>query len=198
MAIPTLVEAVGVLLGLDPPTWLVEHSSAVAEVAAFLAVRCQQRGRELDLELVQTAAMLHDVDKALPKDHRLRPFGHGAAGALWLTERGYAELAPAVAHHPATLLGNDVRYTAWVALAGLEERVVAYADKRATQDLVSLDERFRTWEETHPKRAESIRKGRGRAEQLEREVCAAAGIEPGQVERLPWVAAVMQSASVAR
>src|SRR5215210_4842944 len=142
MAVPSRAEAVGGLLDLEPPGWLVEHSSAVAEVAAFLVDRCLRRGRELDRTLVEAAALLHDVDKALAEAEPLRRLGHGAAGAAWLTERGNAELAPAVANHPVSMFSDDGRYAAWVAGASLEARIVAYADKRATRDVVSLDERF--------------------------------------------------------
>lgn len=193
VSIPSRVEAVSILLELDPPGWLVEHSSAVAEVAVDLAARIAERGTALDRALVEAAALLHDVDKALPKGHPLLQLGHGAAGAAWLTERGHAELAPAVAHHPAKLLSDEAVYPGWAARASLEERVVAYADKRATQDVVTLDERFHRWAERHPERAASIQVARGRAQLLEREVCAAAGLAPTEVQRVPWVRDAMQA-----
>jgi putative nucleotidyltransferase with HDIG domain len=193
VSIPSRVEAASILLELEPVDWLVEHSTAVAEVAAFLAARIAERGTGLDRSLVEAAALLHDLDKALPKGHPLLTLGHGAAGAAWLTERGHAELAPAVAHHPVMVLSDDETYTDWAARASLAERVVAYADKRAMQDVVSVAERFRAWDERHPERAESMRIARARAELLEREVCAAAGVTPNEVQRLPWVHAAMQA-----
>jgi putative nucleotidyltransferase with HDIG domain len=193
VSVPSRVEAVSILLELESPDWLVEHSTSVAEVAAFLAARMRQRGTALDGALVEAAALLHDIDKALPDDHPLLRLGHGAAGAAWLTDRGHAELAPAVAHHTAKLLGDEAIYPEWAARASLEERVVAYADKRARQGVVTLDDRFRRWEERHPERADSIRAARGRAELLESEVCALAGVEPTEVERMPWVHDAMQA-----
>jgi hypothetical protein len=133
------------------------------------------------------------VDKALPADHPLKQLGHGAAGAAWLSERGHPELAAAVAGHPATLLGDDERYPRWAATASWEERVVAYADKRAKQDVVPLAARFAEWERRYPESAESIRTGRARAELLEHEVCAAAGISPTEVRRLAWVSDLMDA-----
>jgi putative nucleotidyltransferase with HDIG domain len=199
VSVPSRVEAASILLEVKPVDWLVEHSAAVAEVAALLAARMAERGIALDRAVVEAAALLHDVDKALLAGNRLLQLGHGTAGAAFLTERGYAELAPAVAHHPVTLLSDEARYADWAERASLEESVVAYADKRATRDVVTLDERFRGWEERHPERAESIRIARGRAERLEREVCAAAGVAPNDVHRLPWVAEAMQAvASAAR
>jgi hypothetical protein len=197
VSIPSRVEAVSLLLELDPPDWLVEHSSAVAEVAAFLAARIAERGTALDRTVVEAAALLHDVDKALPDGHPLLRLGHGAAGGAWLTERGHPELAPAVAHHPVKVLGDEAVYPQWAATASLAERVVAYADKRAMQDVVTLDQRFHRWEDRHRERAESIRTARGRAELLQRDVCAAAGLAPDEVQRLPWVRDAMQAVTSA-
>lgn len=190
---PSRVEAISILLELDPPDWLVEHSTAVAEVAAFLAARIAERGTSLDRALVEAAALLHDVDKALPDGYPLLKLGHGAAGAAWLTERGHAELAPAVAHHPVKVLGDEAVYREWAATASLDEQVVAYADKRAGQLVVTLDERFRRWQARHPERDESMRMARRRAELLESQVCALAGLAPTQVERMSWVDEAMQA-----
>ena len=48
------------------------HSRAVAEVAAFLAARTAQQGVPVDRRLAESAALLHDADKALPPDDPLR------------------------------------------------------------------------------------------------------------------------------
>ena len=140
------------------------------------------------MPLVEAGALLHDVDKALPDDHPLTALGHGEAGAAWLREQGHDELAGAVANHPVTRLADDEHYSLWIRDATVEERVVSYADKRATQDLVSLDERFSRWIERHGDTAE-IRIARERAEALERDICAAAGVDPADVKRAPWAAA---------
>lgn len=150
---------------------------------------------DLDRPVVEAAALLHDLDKALPRDHRLLELGHGAAGAAWLAERGHAELSAAVAGHTATLLSDERRYPRWAASATLEERVVAYADKCARQDVVTLDERFATWYEKHPEYADGLRLGLTRARLLEQEVCAAAGIAPAEVARLAWVDEALHAAA---
>ena len=106
-------------------------------MASFLARRIDERGHAIDVALVEAAALLHDLDKALPANDPLKGLGHGDAGAAWLRERGHDELAGAVASHPVMRLTEDERYEFWVRDATVEERVVAYADKRARQDLVS-------------------------------------------------------------
>jgi hypothetical protein len=82
---------------------------------------------------------------------------------------------------------------------------VAYADKRARQRMVSLDERFATWRRRHPRldhdgRAvgwddQVVRDVRRRARRLEDAVCAAAGIRPEEVRRLSWTAAAFRAAA---
>ena len=83
---------------------------------------------------------------------------------------------------------DDAAYLPWVSSATVEERVVAYADKRAHQDVVALDERFGEWIERHGASPE-MEVARERAKALEREVCEAAGVEPAEVQRNPWVEA---------
>ena len=179
---------------MDPPDWLLGHSAAVADVAAFLAAAIELRGHAINVGLIEAAAVLHDVDKAVPPGHPLKQLRHGEAGAAFLRERGHDQLASAVEGHPVTRLSDDEHYFAWSRGATVEERVVAYADKRARQDVVSMDERFRDWIERHGDSPE-IRLARERAVVLEEEVCAAAGISPEEVRRAPWAVAALEGAA---
>lgn len=193
MTIPSRIDAARILLDLEPPDWLLAHSAAVAEIAAFLADRITARGRPVDVPLAEAAALLHDVDKLEPAAQLSHTLGHGAAGAAWLGGRGHPELAEAVANHPATRLAEPGA-DAWLASASAEELIVAYADKRATQAVVALDQRFDGWLERYAHRAAAIEQGRVRARQLEARVCALAGVGPHEVVRLPWVAAALAQA----
>ena len=186
--IPSRTEAAAVLLDLSPSPRLLRHATAVAEVAAFLAEHIERRGLPVDRRLVESAALLHDLDKALPRNNAYRALGHGRAGARWLTEHGYQELAPAVADHPVVRL-SDSGYPAWVKTASIEDRVVAYADKRAAQRLGHIDVRFERWYEQHPEYLEGLRLARQRAELLENEVCAAADVDPTEVGSIAMGAA---------
>ena len=159
-------------------------------MAAFLAEHIERRGLPVDRRLVESAALLHDLDKALPRNNAYRALGHGRAGARWLVEQGYPELAPAVADHPVVRL-SDSGYANWVKTASIEDRVVAYADKRAAQRLGHIDVRFERWYERHPEYLEGLRLARQRAELLENEVCAAADLDPADVGRLRWVRAAL-------
>lgn len=151
-------------------------------------------GRAVDRRLVEAAALLHDLDKALP-GRSWRGLDHGRAGAAWLAEHGYAELAPVMEHHPVTRLTDDSVFTAWWRSASLEARIVAYADKRALQRLVPVARRFADWARRYPGSDERQRLGRRRAERLEAQVCAAAAVKPDEVRRLRWVDAAMRAAA---
>ena len=168
----------------------------MAEVASFLAYRASRAGVAVDRRLVETAALLHDVDKALPANHRLKSLGHGPAGAAWLTEAGHPELARALIAHPVTRLTVPEAET-WVTESPLEERIVTYADKRATQRVVSLERRFERWRAKHPRYRAQLDRAYAVARRLEAVVCETVGVEPTEVERLRWVDDAMSRALAA-
>lgn len=196
MTVPGRVEAAELLLSLDPPAWFLNHSRAVAEVAGWLALRAREAGAGVDRDLVEAAALLHDVDKLLPAADPARRRPHGQGSAAWLARRGHAELGPAVASHPVTVLADEER-AGWLAAAALEERIVAYADKRAGQRLEPMASRFASWQRRYPdgwsdRQALTVRR---RAEELEREVCQAARVAPADVRRLRWTSSALRSAA---
>jgi hypothetical protein len=207
MTVPGRVDAASLLLSLDPPPWFMRHARAVAEVAGWLAARIDARGMRIDRRLVESAALLHDADKALPDDDPARALPHGDGSAAWLTRSGHPELARAVAGHPVTRLLDGERYRRWAAFASREERIVAYADKRAGQRLESMDARFASWQRRYPRLdadgrnvgwdAAELRAVRARADRLEADVCRAAGIAPDQVRRLAWTGAALDAAQAA-
>ena len=204
MTVPGRVEAASLLLSLDPAPWFLRHSRAVAEVAAWLAARIDARGVAIDRRLVEAAALLHDVDKALPADHPVRALPHGEGSAAWLTAEGHGELARAVEGHPVTRLVDGERFRRWAAFASREERIVAYADKRAGQRLESMDARFASWGRRYPptptvahpgaRDAATLDAFRARAGRLEADICRVAGVAPGDVRRLAWTGAALRSA----
>jgi hypothetical protein len=145
---------------------------------------------------VEAAGLLHDIDKSLPADDPAHALPHGEGSAAWLTERGHAELARPVAGHPVTRLADEARYRRWSAFASREERIVAYADKRAGQRLESMDARFASWARRYPDTwdAATWRIVRARAGRLEADVCRAAGVSPRDVRRLRWTADAVRAA----
>jgi predicted hydrolase (HD superfamily) len=207
MTVPGRVEAASLLLSLDPEPWFVRHARAVAEVAGWLAARIDAQGVAVDQRLVEAAALLHDVDKALPAGDPRRARPHGEGSAAWLAAAGHPELARAVAGHPVTRLRDGERFRRWAAFASREERIVAYADKRAGQRLESMDARFESWRRRYPPSAAGHRGAwddatyvavRRRADRLEMDVCRAAGVRPDEVRRLRWTGSALRAARAAR
>jgi len=195
MSVPSRPAAAAVLLSLEPPAWLLRHACAVAEIAGWLAARCAARGVAVDRALVEAAALLHDVDKALPPSDAAAALPHGEGSAAWLAARQMAELAPAVAAHPVTRL-LDTGADTWLANAPTEDLVVAYADKRAGQRLQPMDARFAGWRERYPGAwsADEDARALARAAVLETEVCARAGTGAGAVRRLRWTGRALATA----
>jgi len=200
MTVPGRVEAAELLLSLDPPAWFLRHARAVAEVGAWLAARVAAAGTSIDRRLVETAALLHDVDKILPVGDRARALPHGDGSADWLTRRGHPELARAVAGHPVTRLVDGERHRRWAAFASREERLVAYADKRAGQRLEPMAARFASWQQRYPDgwSDQEARVVLERARRLEADICRAAGVAPDEVRRLAWTAAALRIAAARR
>ena len=191
MTVPGRTDAARLLLSLDPPPWFLRHSRAVAEIAAWLAERIDAAGTPVDRPLVEAAALLHDVDKLLPPSDAARRLPHGDGSADWLARRGHPELGRAVAGHPVTRLADGDRFRRWAGFASREERIVAYADKRAGQRLESMAARFASWDRRYPDDGDGWSRAtraavRERAERLERDVCRAAGVRPDEVRRLAW------------
>ena len=212
MTVPTRREAARLLLSLAPPAWFLQHATAVADVAAWLARRAEAQGSDVDVEAIEAAALLHDVDK-LPSVTRPAHLRHGEGSATWLEARGFPALAALVRDHPVTRLADDAD-AARLAAAPLEARIVAYSDKRAGLRLESMDERFASWRRRYPRGPEQINATPGaaigkrgwsaeigdvvdaRARQLEAEVCAAAGAAPDEVRRLRWSRRALAAAAV--
>jgi HD superfamily phosphodiesterase len=197
MTVPGRVEAAELLLSLDPPVWFMRHARAVAEVAGWLAARIAAAGTTVDRRLVEAAALLHDIDKLLPPGDPARELPHGDGSAAWLTRTGHPELARAAAAHPVTRLVDGERYRRWAAFASREERIVAYADKRAGQRLESMAARFASWQRRYPDgwSADEARAVHERARRLEADVCRAARVEPEDVRRLRWTGRALEAAS---
>jgi hypothetical protein len=188
MTIPDRRSAVAALRSLDPPIWHLRHSRAVAEIASWLAVRAGAAGIAVDRRLVESAALLHDVDKVLPAASPGGALPHGRASAAWLAARGWPELGPAVEHHPVTILADDATAAWLLDEAPVEVRLVAYADKRAGQRLEPMARRFASWERRYPDGWDPPTRAavRARATELEDAVCDALRIRPGDVRRQAW------------
>jgi putative nucleotidyltransferase with HDIG domain len=168
VAIPTRLEADRLLVSFDLPSGIVVHSRGVSRVAAAAARLLRASGVEVDADLVEVAALLHDIDK--PETRRSGE-PHGVVGARRLTELGYAELAGPVASHPVSCLLDAQRFPrGWPAI------LVAVADRRVDQRFVTIDERIDGMAQRYPQYREQLEAARGPAHALEASLAAAAGL----------------------
>ena len=191
MTVPSRVAAAALLLSLDPPPWLCGTRAPWPRSPAGSRRGSTARGIAVDRRLVEAAALLHDVDKALPADDPARALPHGDGSAAWLTRQRPPRARPGPSRptrSPACSTASA--YRRWAAFATREERIVAYADKRAGQRLESMDARFASLAAALPaagrRRPRSragrrrLRPVRARAERLEADVCRAAGRRAGR------------------
>jgi hypothetical protein len=165
-------------------------------------------GRSVDRRLVESAALLHDVDKLALAGPDVEGLPHAEGSAEWLARCGYPELGPVIVGHPVTRLADAAWFERWLAGATPEALIVAYADKRAGQRLESMNDRFASWERRYPPAeraarargtwsAATLEEVRARAAELECRVCELASVAPGDVHRLAWTGRAIASVRAA-
>jgi putative nucleotidyltransferase with HDIG domain len=116
------------------PSPIADHCRAVSKVALQLAQTIEAAGASIDIELVRTAALLHDIARSRKN--------HAQAGAHLLASHGFGRLAPIVSAH----MDLDVNQN-WPVD---EAQVVYLADKLVDGDrCVDLDPRFSRQMETY-------------------------------------------------
>jgi putative nucleotidyltransferase with HDIG domain len=117
---------------LPPP--VADHCRAVSRVALQLAHALEAAGAAIDVELVRTAALLHDIARTEKN--------HAHAGAQLLASHGFSRLAPIVSVHMDLDVNGD---------RPLDEAQVVYlADKLVDGDrCVDMERRFSRQMETY-------------------------------------------------
>lgn len=168
MAVPDRSTARRLLLDERLPHGIVVHSEGVARVAVAAAGLVAEAQIPIDGELVEAAALLHDIDKV-----EIRRTGgeHGIVGARRLEAMGYEELAMPVASHPITCLLHDERFP-----IGWPSVLVAVADRHVGQEFMTVDERLDDMQRRHPEHAAQIESARRPAHALEEQVAEATGM----------------------
>ncbi|WP_457756094.1 HD domain-containing protein [Thermodesulfatator indicus] len=147
LRIPNRERCYEILRENQVPPHIVKHCEVVTKVALYLARELNRVDEDLDLALIEAAALLHDVTKHLSlksgEDHAL-------SGQKLLEQLGYPEVARIVGQHVFLKPGPPgapIR----------EEEVVFYADKRVKHtEIVSLKERFRDLKVRYGKTVHSL------------------------------------------
>jgi len=89
MNLPTHEQCIEILDEHEVPENVRKHCFSVNKVAVFLALKLKQKGIEINIDLVDRASLLHDLDK-------IKTLGQGTHGQLSreiLEGKGYPELA---------------------------------------------------------------------------------------------------------
>lgn len=133
MRIPTQKQCFLLMCEMKMMDHIVVHSMQVCRVAVFLADRLRSKKIRLNHDLIQAAALLHDITKT--RSFKTRE-DHARTGGEYLAELGYHEIGDLVRQH--------VRLDTYANSGTVSEaEVVNYADKRVLHDeIVVLDRRL--------------------------------------------------------
>jgi putative nucleotidyltransferase with HDIG domain len=106
---------------------IIDHCRQVAQVADVLAAAVNASGGDLDRELLQAAALLHDCQRSQPN--------HAAAGAAALTRLDFPQVGALIKHHMDLMPQPNPDLSA--------TEILYLADKLTAGDrCVTLEERF--------------------------------------------------------
>jgi putative nucleotidyltransferase with HDIG domain len=134
MKIPSREQAFLLLKKYSVPEHIVAHSEQVAKIAVFLGKKISDNGQEVNLPLVEAAALLHDIAKKISIDNPEKR--HVLEAVKILEAEGFPEIAKIASEHG---LSNILEGS----FSSIESKLVYYADKRVKHgSIVSLEERF--------------------------------------------------------
>jgi uncharacterized protein len=121
-------EALRILEEEHTPENVVEHCKAVAKKAVRMAEKIRAAGHKIDVNLVETGALLHDIGRS-----QAHGANHGHIGGLILRSRGLKEHALIAERHIGAGIARDEAKKLGLPAKDyipqtLEEKVVADAD----------------------------------------------------------------------
>lgn len=87
-------EALQILEEENTPPTVIDHCKAVARKALKTAEKIKANGHEVDLQLVETSALLHDIGRS-----QTHGIDHGYLGGVILRGRGFKEHARIAERH---------------------------------------------------------------------------------------------------
>ena len=133
MKIPTKAQCYNMICKMKMMDHIVVHSLQVCRVATLLTEHLNKQHCRLNFDLIQSAALLHDITKT--RSFKTRE-DHALTGGEYLTDHGYPEVGNLVRQH--------VKLDAYSVTATIREvEVLNYADKRVLHDeIVILDKRL--------------------------------------------------------
>ena len=176
--VPSSDQCYDLLKKYDVPDHIIRHSEAVSRVAVFLAVRLNGSGEHLSVEVIEAAALLHDITKMEGiKSGR----DHAETGRKLLEGLGFRRIGEIVGEH-IRLHAN--RETSWIR----EAEIINYADKRVMHtEIVALQERFEDLEDRYGMKGldkeltERIKRAEQQAYELEKKIFSKLDFSPEEL-----------------
>ena len=155
------------------------HCLWVARLAVWFGRNMAKRdGVRVDIKVLEAAALLHDIDKAIP---RLVNECHPDTAVRVLREQGMDEVADLVKTHSLhAILDPSLSPKTW------EAKILFLSDKMVKHAIIGVDERFALWRsERLPNRAAvELDAAYPKVKALEQEVCLFIGMAPSTVVML--------------
>jgi len=109
---------------------VIKHCEAVAKLAVEIAEACRENGIEVNVELVETGALLHDIGRS--KTHSVH---HAVVGAEIATSLGLPQPVISIIkrHVGGGITAEEAKKLGWpkdvYIPKTIEEKIVSYADK---------------------------------------------------------------------
>ena len=133
MKIPSVTQCYQMMSEMKMMDHIVVHSLQVCRVAIFLTGHLNKQNYGLNFELIQSAALLHDITKT--RSFKTRE-DHALTGGEHLSDCGYPAIGNLICQHVALDKYSDAGTIS-------EAEVLNYADKRVLHDeIVGLDRRM--------------------------------------------------------
>lgn len=157
------------------------HVQLVADVALFLSEKlcASDHSIYIDNNLLEVGALLHDIDKAIPK---LPGEHHPETGVRILREEGMEEVADLIKYHSVQFIGDrDTEPKTW------EEKLLFLSDKMVKQEVITVNKRFDLWfseTELPEEQKKMLRTVFPKVKYLEKEIFDKIGIQPQDVGQL--------------
>jgi len=128
--LPSKEQALRLLLQSGCLKNVIRHCESVAQLALEIAKVCKEKGLDVDLELVEIGALLHDIGRA--KTHTVH---HAVIGAEMAETLGLPKSVISIIkrHVGGGITAKEAKKLGWTkdiyVPQTLEEKIVSYADK---------------------------------------------------------------------
>jgi len=159
------------------PPYKQNHCVVVAKLSTWFGRQLMELYPDVsvDLPLLEAAALLHDIDKAAPKNPNER---HPDAAVRILRDNGLGEISDLVRTHALHAILDQS-----TAPQTLEQKLLYLSDKMVKHSIITVDERFALWRsEGLPERAlKELDAAYPKVKALEKEICSRIHIEPGKI-----------------